>query len=85
MTKGATMRKQSTPPADTSKDTSSELLDATLPELTDEEIACEMIELTCDEMDSLSRAFTMISELCTELSEEVEQELAEETSKIRIH
>jgi hypothetical protein len=42
-----------------------------LPELTDEELAFEMIEITCDEMDSLTRAFTMINDLCKELAEEI--------------
>jgi hypothetical protein len=45
-----------------------------LPELTDEELAFEMIEITCEEMDSLSRAFTMMSEMCKELREEVAAE-----------
>jgi hypothetical protein len=79
------MRKLSTPPASKANDTTSEPLDGTLPELTDEEIAFEMIELTCDEMDSLSRAFNMISDLCAELSEEVDQEASEESSTIKIH
>jgi hypothetical protein len=36
-------------------------------------------------MDSLSRAFNMISDLCAELSEEVDQEASEESSTIKIH
>ena len=79
------MRKLSTPPPDAAKEATSALQDETLPELTEEEIAFEMIELTCDEMDSLSRAFTTISELCTELSQEVEEELAEDDSNVKIH
>jgi hypothetical protein len=47
-----------------------------LPELTDEELAFEMIEITCEEMDSLSRAFTMMAEMCRELREEVSAEAA---------
>jgi hypothetical protein len=41
------------------------------PTLTEEETVTEMIELTCDEVDALSRAFTMISQLCDELQHEV--------------
>jgi hypothetical protein len=48
-------------------------------------MAFEMVELTCDELDSLSRAFTMISELCAELSQEVEQEIAEDLENLKIH
>lgn len=40
-------------------------------ELTEEEMAFEMIELTCNELDSLTKAFNMISNLCTELQGEV--------------
>jgi hypothetical protein len=47
--------------------------DKDIPELTDEELAFEMIEITCDEMDSLTRAFTMINDLCKELAEEIAQ------------
>lgn len=61
------------------------MIDGTLPELTEEEMAFEMVELTCDEIDSLSRAFTMITELCAELSQEVEQEIAEDLENLKIH
>jgi hypothetical protein len=79
------MKKLSTPPAEQSKQPSPNLLDSTNPELTEEEMAFEMVELTCDELDSLSRAFTMISELCAELSQEVEQEIAEDLENLKIH
>ncbi len=42
--------------------------------LTEEELCTEMIEITCDEMNSLSRAFEMLSRLCSELQGEVERE-----------
>jgi hypothetical protein len=42
-------------------------------ELADEARAFEMIELASGEMDSLSRAFNMINDLCTELQADVEQ------------
>ncbi len=42
-----------------------------LPELTEEEVAFEMIEITSDDIDSLARAFSMINDLCRELSEEI--------------
>lgn len=47
-----------------------------IPELTDEELAFEMIEITCEEMDSLTRAFTMMTEMCRELKAEVAAEAA---------
>lgn len=50
-----------------------------VPELTDQELAFEMIEITCDEMDSLTRAFTMITNVCRELNGELpEEEVREE-------
>ena len=45
-----------------------------VPELTDQELAFEMIEITCDEMDSLTRAFTMITNVCRELNGELPEE-----------
>lgn len=79
------MKKLSPPLPDQSKRNSSNMIDGTLPELTEEEMAFEMVELTCDEIDSLSRAFTMITELCAELSQEVEQEIAEDLENLKIH
>ncbi len=38
----------------------------------DEEMTTEMIELTCDELQGLSRAFEMISTLCSELQSDIE-------------
>ena len=79
------MRKQSTPPADQSKKACTEHTEGVMPELTDEEVAFEMVELACDEMDSLSRAFNMITDLCAELTEEVEEEIAEDLGNLKIH
>jgi len=56
-----------------------------LPELTDQELAFEMIEITCDEMESLTRAFEMISDLCADLSEEVQRELASSPASRQVH
>ena len=56
-----------------------------IPELSDEELAFEMIEITCDEMESLTRAFEMISDLCADLTEEVEHELATAPGSRQVH
>ena len=44
------------------------------PEITDEELAFEMIEVTTDEIQSLARVFEMITNLCEDLTQEVEEE-----------
>jgi len=56
-----------------------------VPELTEEELATEMIELTCEEMDSLSRAFDMISRLCSELQGQVTSESAEKIPENQVN
>ena len=40
-------------------------------ELAEQELAFEMIELACGGVDSLTRAFDMISDLCTELQNDI--------------
>jgi hypothetical protein len=42
-------------------------------QLAEEALAFEMIELACNEMDSLSRAFEMINDLCTQLQSDVDE------------
>ncbi len=55
------------------------------PELTDEELAFEMIEVTSDEIESLTRVFDMITNLCENLTQEVEQEHKQGLSKRNVH
>jgi hypothetical protein len=43
-----------------------------LDNLSDEQMCTEIIEITCDEMDSLTRAFQMLTRLCSDLEAEVE-------------
>lgn len=45
-----------------------------LDNLSDEQMCTEIIEITCDEMDSLTRAFQMLTRLCSDLEAEVEEQ-----------
>jgi hypothetical protein len=55
------------------------------PELTDEDLAFEMIEVTSDEIQSLARVFDMISDLCEDLQQEVDEESQEDLPKRQLH
>ena len=55
------------------------------PELTDEELAFEMIEVTSDEIESLARVFDMITNLCEDLTQEVNEECRKGLSKGQLH